>query len=149
MNDGTVTEADSQPSPGMTTRLMDSLIPLGEALPESHRPAPATLSHLLAGLLYWLETGSTEPPKIEAPTTTITTSKDAEIAQLKAELEAAQNAAAAKSDPVEASPVAPTLTPTDPVVASPAVAQPEAPSTEPPVAAPVPPVSDVPSAPAS
>ncbi len=46
MPDGAVTE--TEPQPGMTTRLMDTLIPLGEALPESHKPAPATLSQAAA-----------------------------------------------------------------------------------------------------
>lgn len=135
-------DTGTEPRPGSTTKLMDSLIPLGQSLPESHKPAPATLSHLLAGLLYWLETGSTEPPPVEEAPTTVVTTKDAEIAALKAELEAATNAA--NATPVAASPVAPS-----PVAESPAVAQPVQDSTPVPAAVPVPAVGDVPSAPAS
>lgn len=144
--EGTTTD----PQPGIITRLMDDLIPLGEKLPESHKPSPATLPHLLAGLLYWLETGSTEPPKVEITQVSPVTSQDAEIAKLKAELESAKAAASNAANPIPASPVAPApISPAVPVASSPTptVTPPEA--STPPAAVPVPPVGDVPSAPAS
>lgn len=141
------------PAPGLTTRLMDSLIVLGESLPESHKPSPGSLSHLLAGLLYWLETGTTEPPVIEVRQPTQTSAKDAEIAQLRAELVAAQEAA--RPATVAPSAVVPPIS--SPTPAVPAGGQPVAPgqasSTEPAPVSPTepqtPPVSEVPSAPAS
>lgn len=144
-------DSSNAPQPGLITRLMDDLIPLGEKLPESHKPSPATVPLLLAGLLYWLETGSMEPPKIETASPTVVTTKDAEIAELKAQLQAAQTAAANAADPVAPSPVAPTLPPNDAApVATPPVASPaEVPSTAPQPGASVPNVSEVPSVPAS
>lgn len=150
---GASVDDGNEAQPGVVTRLMDDLIPLGASLPESHKPSPATVPQLLAGLLYWLETGSMEAPKVETTQPQITTSKDAMIAELKAQLQAAQTAAENAAHPVGPSPVAPA--PISPPIAASPVApaatetQPGASSTEPPAAVPVPPVSDVPSAPAS
>lgn len=149
LSTGATDTATEDPKPGLTTRLMDSLIPLGEALPESHKPSPATLSQLVAGLLYWLETGSTEPPVLEIRQETPVTTKDAEIEQLRAEM-AALKAQIPPATPVPASPVAPASTsPQSPAVTTPAVTPGEPASTQVPPAAPAPPVSDVPSTPAS
>jgi hypothetical protein len=132
------------------TKLLEALQECGSKLPESSKPAPADMYNLVAGLLYWLETGSTVAPE-PAPEASVTTAKDAEIARLEAELAAAQQAAVAT--PIPPSPVAPA--PTEPVTPqqAPSVADPvPAPETAPETVAdpnPVPPASAVPSEPIS
>lgn len=98
---------------GTSTDLADRLSKLGEALPESHRPVPHQVPNLVSGMLYWLETGSLEPPVYKSPQSPVLAPEAARIAELEAALAAAQAAAA------------------PPVQVTPAVPVPEAPAPEP------------------
>jgi hypothetical protein len=144
-----------------STELMEALQECGAKLPESAKPSPSEVYNLFAGLLYWLETGSTEAPE-SAPEPTQQTAAEAEILRLKAELEAAT--AAANKPAIGASPVVPAPTapvePAQPVAATPAPSEPAdtAPATPVAPASPqesapespsVPPVTEVPSEPVS
>jgi hypothetical protein len=95
----------------------ETLIECGEKLPESAKPSPADLYNLLAGLLFWLETGGTDAPEPAPEPDSATSQKDAEIERLKAELSAAEAAAPAAS--LSASPVAPGAPQPGPEVAEP------------------------------
>lgn len=146
------------------TELLEALQECGAALPESHKPAVTATPELMAGLLYYLETGSTVPPE-PAPEARAQNPQDIEIERLKSELASAQ----AKQSPTSfpASPVAPA--PPEPAAPAPASAPGESPTVaagevpsavagEPPAAEPTPtpavpeppaapPVSEVPSEP--
>jgi hypothetical protein len=133
-----------------TTRLLESLEQCGEALPESHRPSIGATPNLLAGLLYWLETGTLEPPEPVAAEAQIKTAEQVRIEQLEAELAAARES----KPPIAPSPVAP-APPSPSGSADPAPASPGAGATspvDPPSATraedAAPPISDVPSKPA-
>jgi hypothetical protein len=115
---------EASTAPARIPILGERLVALGKELPVSELPTPATLTFLLAGLVYYLETGTVDPPeKVEPPTEQ--DSRDAEIARLKAELDAAQTPPATIS-PSPVAPTAPTApaAPTEP--ASPPV--PDAPA---------------------
>lgn len=51
----------------MNGELLTTLQNCGAQLPESARPSPAELPNLIAGLIYWVSTGETEPPPSEEP----------------------------------------------------------------------------------
>jgi hypothetical protein len=119
----------------MGTELLEALQECGSRLPESHKPSPVNVYDLFAGLLYWLETGSTVAPEPAAEPSPLTV-QEAELSELRSRLAAAE----AKIPPADlpASPVAPV---------------PQTPNTAPESGEPVPPaapgVSDVPSEPVS
>lgn len=82
---------------------IERLTELGRRLPESHRPTVTDLPALIAGILYWLETGSDQPPEPETAATG-PDPRDLEIAALRAEVAKAQEKA---STPLAAPAVTP------------------------------------------
>lgn len=130
------------------TDLLEALKSCGSKLPESHKPSPVDVYDVFAGLLYWLETGSTIAPE-PAPEATPTTEQDILVARLEAELASAEANKQISSLP--ASPVAPVPPQSaDSAPAPSAVGQsaPSVPPQIPPSEPTTPPASDIPSAPA-
>jgi hypothetical protein len=83
--------------------LLEQLRELGAALPVSECPTTADLPLVVSGLVYYAETGSLEPPKVEEPTPQTIAAAEAEqtrVAELETQLrEAEQRSAAAAAGP--------------------------------------------------
>lgn len=116
--------------------LLENLRELGQALPVSFQPTSHDSAPLLAGVIYYLATGSLIAPRVDVPNQaeinadlaeqTRLNEADAKIAELERQL-AAQSAAPAAVAPAPTAPVEPgAVAPLDP----PAPAAPDAPPTE-------------------
>lgn len=131
------------------TDLLDNLRELGEALPVSFQPNAHTSGPLLAGLIYYVATGSLVAPRVDTPNqaeinaelaeTTRINEAEAKVAELERQL-SAQGAGAAPVVPAPVAPVEPA--PTPPLdVAPPAAVEPgpapTPPQVDPATAAPV------------
>lgn len=117
---------------------LDQLQELGEALPVSSQPTASGLSSIVAGLVYYLDTGSLTAPVVAAPEPAAVAAASAEqtelakaqseLNKLKRQLAAAQAApspvAPAPPSPVTPAEPAPVVTP--PAEPTPIVAVPPA-----------------------
>lgn len=92
--------------------LLTTLQDCGAKLPESARPAPAEYPNLIAGLIYWLATGSTVPPEPEAAPESHPAA-DTETERLRARLAEVERERDSASTP-------PPITPATPSPATPA-----------------------------
>ena len=116
--------------------LLSQLQTLGEALPVNAQPTAASLDPIVAGLVYYLETGSLAAPVVAEPEPQAVAAATAEntiVARLETQLKEAQDqleAAQAAPSPVAPAPPAPAPPPAEPAPAAPAAS--EAPTPTPP-----------------
>lgn len=105
------------------TDLLENLLELGEALPVNFQPTSHSAAPLVAGLVWYLATGSLVPPKVEAPDEAAARIDLAELTALNeekakvAELERKLAAAGASPAAVAPAPVAPVAVEPTPIAA--------------------------------
>ena len=98
---------------------LDQLQELGEALPVSSQPTTSGLSSIVAGLVYYLDTGSLTAPVVAAPepaAVAAASAEQTELAKAQSELNKLKRqlaAAQAAPSPVAPAPPSP-VTPTEP-----------------------------------
>ncbi|HUY08225.1 MAG TPA: hypothetical protein VMW80_02090 [Candidatus Dormibacteraeota bacterium] len=124
---------------------LEQLQELGEALPVSSQPTASTSSSILAGLVYYLDTGSLTAPVVAAPdpvAVAAASAEQTELARAQSELNKLKRqlaAAQAPASPVSLVPTAPTSpVPVEPVVPAVPVSTEPAPPAAPLVADPAP-----------
>ena len=125
---------------------LEQLQELGAALPVSSQPTATSLSQIVAGLVYYLDTGSLTAPVVAAPdpvAVAAASSEQTELAKAQSELnKLKRQLAAAQAPPSPVTPGAPVspepITPPAVDPTAPVTPEPTTPPTaEPPPAAPV------------